>query len=222
MGPGPVPKAHGHCLQVPVPRTMTRKVHQPFFNPWHPTPWKILHLFVLPASLQKPPPSIQIMTSNFPPGLGIRDVPRRYKHNLENHCKDPAVLDTASDTTRTPLFLVGAWQLPERIPESQKASDRITAPAEPWPGRHDCNILPCWAELRLSSRARYPQSLPLPTPSSQICFVTPPSLATKQRSFISRLWDITKHTLFSRLLSDLNFPQERGSRLLIANNTYRR
>lgn len=107
-------------------------------TPWHPTLWKTLHRFVLSASLQTSPPSIQIMTSNFPPGLGIRDVPRRHKHNLENYCKgDPTVLEPASHATRTPVFAGGASHLPQpRIPESLcsgLASVRTIGPAESWP-----------------------------------------------------------------------------------------
>lgn len=101
-------------------------------------------------------------------------------------------------------------------PESQNAS----APGSPQtgslllqspgPGRHGFTIPSRWAELRLSSRARHPQSLPSPTPCSQTCFLTRPSSAPKHPSFVSRLWNTTQHTLFPILLPVLNFPPKKG------------
>ena len=157
-GPGPVPCSFWALPSEPCPQTPDQEGPQPVPNPSHPAWRKILHPFVLAVSLQKSPPSIQIMTSNFPLGLGEQGSSRDINTTWKIAARRKTVLDLSSDTTRKSLFfLTGAWQLQQlRIQAS------ICSRCLRW-GYWSCKALALGIQLSYSpppTLSRYLQSLP--------------------------------------------------------------
>lgn len=192
----------------PGPRPTARRPPA-FCYASHPAPRKTPHLSGPSISFQKSP-SVQIMTSNSLRASGIREVPGRCKHNLENYKEEdsPGPHLRRHRTSFSPGPGSDTQNPRKALPQARLR--RVLGPAGAWAWGHGSAIPP-----------PTPQSLPSPlhsaclqgsAPTSLLqadlpATLSPPSLDPKQPDFVSRIWATVRLILFLLLLRGPNFPK---------------